>query len=287
MTPDIPVETYKTGKLPTWCPGCGDFGIWMSLKNALSKLGIGSDDALLIYGIGCHGNMYDWMRVYGLSGLHGRGVAIAQGAKMANHKLPVICISGDGDCLGEGGNHFIHAAKRNPDITVIIYDNQLYSLTTGQASPTANTGFKTKSTPLGVIDTPINPLTLAITTGATFVSRGFSGDTPGLTQLFIDAIKHKGFSLVDTIQPCVTYDKIHTYQWFRQRITALENDYTPDNRMKAMEKALLWGDKIYTGVFYKEEKPTSEDGETALTDTPLVEQPLGVPDMDTLLSEFI
>ena len=148
----LTADTYKTGFLPTWCPGCGDFGIWMSLKNALATLGIGSDDALLIYGIGCHGNMYDWMKTYAFVGLHGRTLPVAQGAKFANHTVPVICIAGDGDCLGEGGNHFIHAAKRNPNITVMLHDNQVYGLTTGQASPTAKQGFKTKSTPDGVVD---------------------------------------------------------------------------------------------------------------------------------------
>jgi 2-oxoglutarate ferredoxin oxidoreductase subunit beta len=144
----------------------------MALKEALVKLGIGTDDGLIVYGIGCHGNMYDWMKIYGFAGLHGRALPVAQGAKFANHALPVIVVSGDGDCLGEGGNHFIHAAKRNPDITVIIHDNQVYGLTTGQASPTAQIGFKTKSTPEGAVDAPLNPLTLALSTGATFVARG-------------------------------------------------------------------------------------------------------------------
>src|SRR3990172_11898028 len=154
----VTASSFTTNFLPTWCPGCGDFGIWMSLKEALSKLGIGSDDGLLVYGIGCHGNMYDWMKIYGFAGLHGRALPVAQGAKLANHKLPVIVISGDGDCLGEGGNHFMHAAKRNPDLTVVIHDNQVYGLTTGQASPTAEIGFKTKSTPEGARDEPVNRL---------------------------------------------------------------------------------------------------------------------------------
>lgn len=284
----LTADSFKTGFLPTWCPGCGDFGIWMAVKDALVKLGIGPDDGMIVYGIGCHGNMYDWMRIYGFAGLHGRGIPVAQGVKLANHKLPVICISGDGDCLGEGGNHFIHAAKRNPDITVIIHDNQVYGLTTGQASPTATAGFKTKSTPEGVVDEPINPLTLALVSGATFVARGFAGDAPGLTQLLAQAIEHKGFSVVDVLQPCVTFDKVHTYLWYRQRLYQLAaSGYMPDNRLNAIEKALEWGDKIPIGVFYTEDKSTSEDREPALIDGPLVEKSLAMPLLEEILNEFV
>lgn len=284
----LTADSFKTGFLPTWCPGCGDFGIWMALKDALVKLGIGPDDGIIVYGIGCHGNMYEWMRIYGFAGLHGRGIPVAQGVKLANHKLPVICISGDGDCLGEGGNHFIHAAKRNPDITVIIHDNQVYGLTTGQASPTAKAGFKTKSTPEGVVDEPVNPLTLALVSGATFVARGFAGDAPGLTQLLAQAIEHKGFSVVDVLQPCVTFDKVHTYLWYRQRLYQLAaSGYMPDNRLHAIEKAMEWEDKIPIGVFYTEDKPTSEDREPALIDGPLVEKPLAMPLLEEILNEFV
>lgn len=280
----ITADSYKTSFLPTWCPGCGDFGIWTALKMALAKLGIGPDDALLVYGIGCHGNMYDWMRTYAFEGLHGRALPVAQGAKLANHKLPVICVCGDGDCLGEGGNHFIHAAKRNPDITVLIHDNQVYGLTTGQASPTANPGFKTKSTPEGVTDEPINPLTLGLTAGATFVARGFAGDISGLSELIAAAINHKGFSVLDILQPCVTFDKVHTYAWYRQRLYQLTE--SPNNKIRAIEKAMEWGDRIPLGVFYEEEKPTSEDREAALAKSALVELPLAVSDFAVLLSEF-
>ncbi|MBI3385475.1 2-oxoacid ferredoxin oxidoreductase [Candidatus Gottesmanbacteria bacterium] len=285
---DITATTFATKFLPTWCPGCGDFGIWMSLKNALAKLGIGTDDGAVVYGVGCHGNMYDWMKIYGVAALHGRTLPVAQGLKLANHKLPVIVASGDGDGLGEGGNHFMHAAKRNPDIAVFIHDNQVYGLTTGQASPTAKAGFKTKSTPEGVTDEPINPLTLAITAGATFVARGFAGDTPGLTDIMVAAIEHKGFAVVDILQPCVTYDKVHTYQWYRERLYKLETQqYVPDNKLKAIEKALEWGDKIPIGILYKEEKPTSEDREPALSGGPLKDAPLGIDKLDELLNEFV
>lgn len=283
----LTADSFKTGFLPTWCAGCGDFGIWMALKDALAKLSIGPDDGLIVYGIGCHGNMYDWMKIYGFAGLHGRGLPVAQGAKLANHKLPVICVAGDGDCLGEGGNHFIHAAKRNPNITVIIHDNQVYGLTTGQASPTAKQGFKTKSTPEGVTDEPVNPLTISLVSGATFVARGFAGDAPGLSALLVGAISHKGFSVVDALQPCVTFDKVHTYTWYRQRLYQLEKEgYVPDNKLKAIEKAFEWGDKIPLGIFYKEDKETSEEREPALSSGPLFRQPLGSIDINALIEEF-
>lgn len=281
----LTAETFNTGFLPTWCPGCGDFGIWKSLQGAFARLGIGPDDGLIVYGIGCHGNMYDWMKMYGFAGLHGRALPVAQGAKLANHTLPVVVVSGDGDCLGEGGNHFIHAAKRNPDVTVIVHDNQVYGLTTGQASPTAKPGFKTKSTPEGATDAPMNPLALAIVSGATFVARGFAGDIPGLTNLIADAIRHKGFSVVDVLQPCATFDKVHTYQWYRQRLYKLES--VPSDKVKALEKAMEWGDKIPLGIFYQEEKPTSESLEQALSGEPLYRLPHDLTHWNKLLNEFI
>lgn len=286
--PTLTASSFNTGYLPTWCPGCGDFGIWKSLQGALAKQNIGPDDGLLVYGIGCHGNMYDWMNMYGFVGLHGRALPVAQGAKLANHRLPVVVISGDGDCLGEGGNHFIQAAKRNPDVTVVIHDNQVYGLTTGQASPTAQPGLKTKSTPEGATDEPINPLTLALVSGATFVARGFSGDLVGLTDLIAQAIAHKGFSVVDVLQPCVTFNKFYSYQWYRPRLYKLaEAGYQPTDLMKALEKALEWGDKIPTGVFYDVQKPTSEDREPALSEGPLNTLPLEIADWDNLLNEFV
>ena len=281
-------SSFATNMLPTWCPGCGDYGIWMALKEALAKQGIGPEDGLIVYGVGCHGNMYDWMKIYGFSGLHGRTLPVAQGVKLANHKLPVIVVSGDGDGLGEGGNHFIHAAKRNPDITVILHDNQVYGLTTGQASPTAKPGFVTKSTPEGAVDNPLNPLLISIAAGATFVARGFAGDTPSLIQLISDAIAHKGFSVLDILQPCVTFDKIHTYQWYRQRVYQLSAEgFVPDNKLKAIEKAMEWGDKIPLGLFYKEDKPTSEDHEAALAGDALIKTPVDSEHLDSVLEEFI
>lgn len=280
-------SSFMTGKMPSWCPGCGDFGIWTSLKDALAKLGIGNDDGVCVYGVGCHGNMYDWMKINAFVGLHGRTLPVAQAIKLANHSLPVVIISGDGDGLGEGGNHFIHAAKRNPDLTVILHDNQVYGLTTGQASPAAKQGFVTKSTPNGVTDNPINPMALALTAGATFIARGFAGDTPRLTELMKMAVEHKGFSIIDVLQPCVTFDKVHTYAWYRERVYYLDDSHDKTNKVKAFEKAHEWGDKIPLGVFYQEDRPTAEQLEGALEKGPLVKQPVEPQNFGDLLHEFI
>jgi 2-oxoglutarate ferredoxin oxidoreductase subunit beta len=276
------IDQFNTGITPTWCPGCGNFGIWLSLKQALIKLSIPNHRVVIVYGVGCHGNMRDWMKVYGVQGLHGRALPVAQGIKLANNKLTVIAVTGDGDCIGEGGNHFLHAAKKNPNITVIIHDNQVYGLTTGQASPTAQKGLETKSTPQGVMEPPVNPLSLAIVAGGTFVSRGFSGDIPHLTDTFSKAIAHKGFSVVDTLQPCVTFDKVHTYEWYRKRIYKIEH---PMEKREALDKSMEWGEKIPVGVFYEEQKETLEDRE-GVDGLPLVDAPLGIPARDLFISAF-
>jgi 2-oxoglutarate ferredoxin oxidoreductase subunit beta len=279
----VTLEDYQTSITPTWCPGCGNYGIWMALKSALVKLQLMNHNTVLVYGVGCHGNMRDWMHVYGVEGLHGRALPIAQGIKIANSGVNVIVISGDGDCLGEGGNHFIHAAKRNPNITLIVHDNQVYGLTTGQASPTAKIGMQTKSTPEGVLEPPMNPLLMSLIAGSTFVSRGFAGNIPHLTEIMVKAISHKGFSVVDVLQPCVTFDKIHTYDWFRKRVYTL--DSTPTVLQESIIKTLEWGDKIPTGIFWEEQKETLEDREN-LVHTPLVQFPLGIPDRNALIQMF-
>ena len=278
----ITSDIYKTDITPTWCPGCGNFGIWMALKNALTKLAVPNHNVVIVYGVGCHGNMRDWMHVYGVEGLHGRALPVAQGIKLANSKLTVIAVTGDGDCIGEGGNHFLHAAKRNPNITVLVHDNQVYGLTTGQASPTAQKGLETKSTPGGVMELPLNPLSLALVAGGTFVSRGFAGDIPHLTEILAKAILHNGFSVVDVLQPCVTFDKIHDYGWNRKRIYTVEPQ---KEKHTALEKSMEWGDTIPLGVLYQEQKETSEDRE-AVARTPLVDFPLGIPKRDDFLNMF-
>lgn len=264
-------DQFLTATKPTWCPGCGNYGNWMALKNALTRLAIPREQVVIVYGVGCHGNMRDWMHVYGVEGLHGRAIPVAQGIKLANPNLTVIAVTGDGDCLGEGGNHFIHAAKRNPDITVLVHNNEVYGLTTGQASPTAQVGMVTKSTPTGVVDPPFTPSSLAIFAGATFAARGFAGDIPHLSELIEKAIAHKGFSVVDMLQPCVTFDKIHTYQWYRERVQKVNNS---DEKLRDKELSLrlasTFGEQIPIGILHEHTAITSEEQEITLKNGPLV-----------------
>ena len=277
-------QDYDLGKTPVWCPECGNYGIWVALKNALSKLNIPENQLVAVYGIGCHGHMTNYIRANVFEGLHGRPIPVAEGIKLANHELNVVAFSGDGDCYGEGLNHLLTAARGNHDIAVIAHNNQLYGLTTGQTSPTSMKGAKTKSTPEGAIDEPINPLALAISAGATFVARGFAGDISFLTELIAQAIRHKGFALVDVMQPCVTFNKVNTYEWFKQHIYKLENHDTAD-KMAAMQKAFE-KEKLPIGVFYKEEKPSYGQQVSELKGLPLVKQSLKV-DTKKLMGEFL
>jgi len=280
------INRFKTQAKIIWCPGCGNFGILTALENALKELNLNPNQVMAVYGIGCHGHMANYLRVYNFEGIHGRALPIAIGAKIANRKLKVISIAGDGDQLGEGANHLVHASRKNPDITCLIHNNQIYSLTVGQASPTSEKGIRTKTTPQGVVDQQLNPLALAIASGATFVARSFSGDVPHLTRVLIEAIRHKGFALIDILQPCVSLNYINTFAWYRERIYKLEETgYLPNDKSLAFAKAQEWGEKIPTGIFYKEERLTLEDqllGKEAV----LADQPLDISVKD-LLKEFL
>lgn len=283
---------------PNWCPGCGDFGIWVSLKNAIVTLGLNPWEVVLISGIGCSSKLPYWVKTYGFNGLHGRPMPIAEGIKLANHGLKVIVIGGDGDQYGEGLNHLVHAARRNIDLTLLVHDNQIYGLTTGQFSPTTDVGVKNKVTPVPTVEAPVNPISLALSAGATFIARGFSGDNKQETQLLVEAITHKGFAIVDTMQPCVTFNHKNTFAWFYERVYKLEAEgYNSADRLKAFEKAQEWplkkqlliGEKehIPTGVFYKEERPTWEEGVPQIAKEPLVKQSIENVDIAPLLKDFM
>lgn len=246
-------QTLKSPNFPTWCPGCGDFGIWASLKRAIEELALPEEELVLVYGVGCSGNMADFNRVYGFHALHGRSIGNAEAIKLANHKLKVIVIAGDGDTYGEGMNHFLTAVRGNHDITLIIHDNQVYGLTTGQNSPTTAKGTKTKSSPLGVVDRPVNPVALALSADATFVARGYAGRIPHLTNLMKQAIMHEGISLLDVFQPCVTFNKINTHQWFQTKIYDLqESGHNTTDKVSAWSKSFEEG-TLPIGLFYKDE----------------------------------
>ncbi|OGK10845.1 hypothetical protein A2767_02590 [Candidatus Roizmanbacteria bacterium RIFCSPHIGHO2_01_FULL_35_10] len=277
-----------SGYNPTWCPGCGDWGIGIAIKTALVQLGFDPSTLIAIFGIGCSGNMNDFLNTYAVHSLHGRALPNAIGAKLANHKMPVIAIVGDGDCYGEGGNHFLHACRGNHDITVIVHDNGVYGLTTGQVAPTAQKGFKSKSTPAGIIETPINPLTLALTQGATFVGQTFAGNVNNVIELIKEGIKHKGFSLVNVLQPCVTFNKINTYQYYMQHSYKLPVEYKKDNLEAAVQRGMemTTAEKFPLGILYQVERPTFTDQLSQLQQSTLLKR-LKFTDFVKLYNEFI
>jgi len=282
------LSDFQTPCTPNWCPGCGDFGIWAAIKKAFIQKNWGPSDFCMVYGVGCHGHMENFLKSYAVTTLHGRPIPVAEGIKLANHKFPVIVVAGDGDTFGEGTNHLVHAARRNINIKVIMHDNQVYGLTTGQTAPTSPKGFKSKSTPSGSIEEPVNPLAIAIAAGAGFVARGFAGDIPSLTDLIIKSLDHHGFSFLDIFQPCVTFNHINTYQWYREHIYNLPNSYIPNDRPEAYKKSLEWTDKIPVGIFYKEEKPTYEDQVPQLSTIPLIDHPdPKSEDIAKLFEEFV
>ena len=276
-----------TGLKPAWCPGCGNFGILRALNKALVEMEIEPHQVLLVSGIGQAGKLPHYTKGNVFNSLHGRPVPPAIGAKIANRELIVIAISGDGDAYGEGGNHFLHAARRNHDITYLVHDNQVYGLTKGQASPTSDVGYVTKTTPEGAAN-PVNPIALAIIGGASFVGRSFAAEMVHLTNLIKKGIAHRGFSLIDILQPCVSFNHKNTFQWYGERVYKLEDEkgYDPGDKKAALDKALEWGDKIPIGTIYEADLPVYEDQLPALSKTPLVKQKIDSRRVERLLAEF-
>ena len=258
-------KDYKGKVDPDWCPGCGDFSVLSSLQKVCADMGIRPHEMIVISGIGCSSNFPGYFNSYGMHTLHGRILAVATGVKMANHELTVIGAGGDGDGYGIGGNHWLHTARRNVDMTYLVMNNQIYGLTTGQVSPTSCEGMKTKSTPFGSVEEPVNPITSSIMHGATFVARAYSGDPKHMQQLMQQAIEHKGFAIIDIFSPCVTFNHDNDYAFFRPRVKKLEDEgHDAGDWKAACEKALLWGDIIYTGLFYQKRRPTLDELEPVL-----------------------
>jgi 2-oxoglutarate/2-oxoacid ferredoxin oxidoreductase subunit beta len=264
--PALTVKDFKGKADPDWCPGCGDFGVLNALKTAVAELGLQPHEVLTISGIGCSSNLPGYIDTYGMHTLHGRALAVATGAQLGNHRLKVVVTGGDGDGFGIGGNHFLHVMRRNVDLTYIVMDNQIYGLTTGQVSPTSRKGMKTKSTPFGSVENPINPIPLAIVCGATYVARGFSGQQKHLIGLIKGAIEHRGFAFVDVFSPCVTYNHDNTHEFFKQRTRHLEEmGHDPADRRAALEKGFEWGESIPIGLFYKnDDLPALDEVEPVL-----------------------
>lgn len=287
----LTVKDYASPVKPTWCPGCGDFGILAALKQALVQAGVAPHQVLLVSGIGCGSKLPDYANANGFMTLHGRPLPIATGAKLANHGLKVITVHGDGDSMGLGMGHFIHTARRNLDIVDIIQDNQVYGLTKGQYSPTSDPGFVTSTSRDGAFEMAARPVVLALAAGATFVARGFAGDTKHLARVIAQAIEHKGYALVDVLQPCVTFNKRNTYDWYRERVYDLaETGYDSGDRSAANEKVLEWGDRIPLGILYQTRLPTYEEQVPSLQDGPIATrtlQKLSQAQVESLRAEFV
>jgi 2-oxoglutarate/2-oxoacid ferredoxin oxidoreductase subunit beta len=283
----IDIKVYDSKDEIAWCPGCGNFGILPALKQALAELDLQPHQVVLASGIGQAAKTPQYINVNGFNGLHGRSVPAAQGIKLANKDLKVIITSGDGDSFGEGGNHLMHGIRRNVDITHLVHENQIYGLTKGQASPTTDLGHKTKMQVQGVITEPLRPLALAITLGCTFVARSYSADKKHLVSIIKAAISHEGYALVDILQPCVTFNHINTYGWYKERSYYLDESYDSSNKEEAYKKALEWGDKIPLGIIYKEDKPIFREKIPYLENGPaLVDRQWSPLNAEAFMEEF-
>lgn len=273
--PVIEAKDFKPETPPDWCPGCGDFGVLNGMFQACAELGLQPSNVMVVSGIGCSSNLPGFFRSYGVHSLHGRALPVATGAKLANTGMTVIVTGGDGDGYGIGLNHFIQAMRRNIDVTYIVMNNEIYGLTTGQVSPTSETGMKTKTSPQGNLEGMLKPLALALTAGCDFIARGFSGQPKQLTQLYKEAIQHKGFSLIDVFSPCVTFNKVNTYPWFRERVYKVdEAGHDPTNLHSALDRAMEWGEKIPIGLIYRnpDPRPSIDALDPALQGDALVHQ---------------
>lgn len=283
------IKDFKSNDEIAWCPGCGNFGILNAVKKMLVKLNKPPKDILLVSGIGQAAKLPHYVKCNCFNGLHGRALPVAAAAKIANRNLTVLVTTGDGDCYGEGGNHLIHNIRRNIDITVIVHDNQIYGLTKGQASPTTDPEYVTKIQEEGVVLEPLHPLEMAVALGAGFVARGYSLDIEHLSWLMEEGIRHKGFSLIDVLQPCVSFNRKNTFEWYSKRVYKLNDDssYNPEDKMAAYEKAHEWGDRIPIGIIYKVEKETYDEKRGLSQRIPLVEEQIENIDITSVLSEFM
>jgi len=269
-------QDFKSPELPTWCKGCGNYGVLNAIKMALAEQDIAPQQIVIFTGIGCGSKVPHYMKVNGFHGLHGRPLPVAAGARLANHGIKIMTVHGDGDGYGMGLGHFAHAARRNIGIVDVVQNNRVYGLTRGQYSPTSDPGMRTPTSPEGAIDRPVPPLALAITMGATFVARGYAGELRHLAWLIGQALQHTGYALVDVLQPCVTFNRPSAYDFYNPRVYRLEEtDHDMTDKSAAWKRALEWGDRIPIGIFYRvEDVPTYEEQVPALKAGPLVKRPL-------------
>ncbi|MFC1870540.1 2-oxoacid:ferredoxin oxidoreductase subunit beta [Chloroflexota bacterium] len=282
------VKDYAETIPIAWCPGCGNFAILQAVRTALTELGVEPHQVLFVSGIGQAPKLPHYLQGNVFNGLHGRTLPAATGAKIANQELIVIGIDGDGGAYGEGVGHLLATMRRNVNITYMVHNNQVYGLTKGQASPTSDLGFVTKTTPFGASQ-PLNPLTLALASDVSFMARGFASDIEHLTKLLKMGVEHRGFSLIDILQPCVSFNHKNTYQWYQERVYKLDDEsrYDPGDKQAAFSKAQEWGDHIPIGLIYRQERPVYEQQFPALKETPLVKQKMDPLQFKELLDEFM
>lgn len=284
------LKDFRNNVKPNWCPGCGDFSVQAAIQRAAANVGLEPEGLAIVSGIGCSGRISGYINAYGFHGIHGRSLPIAQGVKMANRDLTVIASGGDGDGFAIGMGHTVHAIRRNIDVTYIVMDNQIYGLTKGQASPRSAEGFKTKSTPLGTIESAISPLEVAMAAGATFVAQSFSSNLKQLTAVIEAGLNHKGFSLINVFSPCVTFNKVNTYDWFKENIVDLDEipDYDYTNRVMAMTK-IMETNSMLTGIIYQnKDKKSYENSIPSFAKEGLSKQDLKLSEADfnKMLTEF-
>jgi 2-oxoglutarate ferredoxin oxidoreductase subunit beta len=284
----VTLDDYYSDDPIAWCPGCGNHGILKALKQALVEAGKGPHEIVMVSGIGQASKIPHYLRCNAFNGLHGRTLPVATGIKLANHELTVIAEGGDGDGYTEGGNHFLHAMRRNIDITYLVHDNQVYGLTKGQTSPTSDEGYVSNTTPMGSLYPAMNPLLLAVASDCGFVARGFSGDEEHLSSLITEGIRHRGFALIDILQPCVSFNKVNTFQWYKDRVYNIHDDpaHDPASRTMAFERAQEWGNRIPIGILYRHERPALNEREPAIRDLPLVEQGIDPASFEGIFESF-
>jgi len=283
----VQMKDFDTVAKPDWCPGCGDFGIQVAVKQAMTAMQLEPHKVAMVTDIGCSGKLTHWINTYGLHSLHGRAVAAATGVKFANRDLNVIVDAGDGGGYGIGVGHFVHAIRRNIDMTLMVHNNMVYGLTKGQMTPTSDKGYKSPSSPFGAIEEPLNPLALALSLGCTFVARGYAGDAPGLAKILQAAMEHKGFALVDIFQPCVTFNKIQTYAFFLTHTYKLEKEenYNRHDWNAAMAKAMEH-DKFPIGILYQADHATYEEQDPGRAEVAAVNLPIDNIDLAPLLAKY-
>lgn len=284
------MKDFRNNVKPNWCPGCGDFSVQAAIQRAAANVGLTPESLAVVSGIGCSGRISGYINAYGFHGIHGRSLPIAQGLKMANRELTVLAAGGDGDGFAIGMGHTVHAIRRNIDVTYIVMDNQIYGLTKGQTSPRSAMGFKTKSTPGGSIESTLSPLEVALSAGATFVAQSFSSELKQLTALIEAGIRHKGFSLINVYSPCVTFNKVNTYDWFKENLVNLDQEegYDPGNRIQAMTRLMETGG-LLTGLIYQDTtKPSYEDQVTGFRQEGISKQNIQITEdeFERLVAEF-